>query len=257
LSLSIQLIALLLQLKHLQGRSHIILQHYMQLYYDDMISSFAKDIIKFVAEKNIIRPNLPKTALRYKYFSQYPIPTHIKKFAQIRRQYLGDTLIEKIFNSFFLIIKHNQGNCRELTYLALAYLVKEISVYSYDIRWEVLTGVNFDHSFIVLNRPESSNLAYWPSWGKNVMVVDPWINCAFPACHIPLYWGFVATFHRWDKQANNKSKRRDIQTTIKQLKCKNMYNSTRNPSHNLYAQLKQISLVQSILELGWEKAKLE
>lgn len=74
-------------------------------------------------------------------------------------------------------VKHGVGNCMEYIVLVCMFLAEYQSIHS--IRYEALGMMGRgkgDHSFIVLNRLEQSDLTDLNTWGKQATICDPWFN---------------------------------------------------------------------------------
>jgi len=87
------------------------------------------------------------------------------------------------------------GKCGELTTLVLFYLLKK----RLPVRVEIL---NFDekkkgdHTFVVIGRDPGSDLNDPSTWGKNAVIVDPWLRIAYPVSLAPQHLKNCCGFDR-------------------------------------------------------------
>lgn len=83
-----------------------------------------------------------------------------------------------------LALEFGIGNCGELVILAMFFL-KEMK---YEGLMEYIQFENFHHSFVVLNRPLGSNIADYRTWGKDTIILDPWLNVVCTADEFLSFW---------------------------------------------------------------------
>lgn len=77
----------------------------------------------------------------------------------------------------FVTKKYSLGNCNELAYLALEYMINQHP----NLSAEVFQIVNGDHVFLVINRLEKSEVTNPATWGKKAYICDPWAKRVFLA----------------------------------------------------------------------------
>jgi hypothetical protein len=84
-------------------------------------------------------------------------------------------------DNFFSVVttskKYSLGNCHELAFMALHYLVSKYP----DYRSEVVSLGQGNHVFVVIGRDENSEIGNINTWGKDAIICDPWANKIFPA----------------------------------------------------------------------------
>lgn len=78
------------------------------------------------------------------------------------------------------------GNCGELALYAAAILRQEgytgkVELVKFDID-------SLDHAFLIINRPENTSFDDWQSWGKETIIVDPWLNQCFRGDEFGKIW---------------------------------------------------------------------
>lgn len=91
---------------------------------------------------------------------------------------------------FFIVAKialeHGAGNCEEMVTTAMC-LLKQMN---FSGLVECMRFDNLDHTFILLNRkaePES-DIRDWRTWGKDTIILDPWLNVTYTADKFASFW---------------------------------------------------------------------
>ncbi|KTC81620.1 pentapeptide repeat-containing protein [Legionella brunensis] len=78
----------------------------------------------------------------------------------------------------------SSGNCGELAFFT-AIIAKELG---YTGSVECIGFQKYDHVFVVLNRPKNSNPNDPSTWGKDTIIIDPWLKTSFPADRFNDFW---------------------------------------------------------------------
>ncbi len=82
------------------------------------------------------------------------------------------SLIRNLIKEYHVVLKRERvGNCGELARFISLYLWQHAGQEIHNI--EVVTAGDFDHTWVILNRKESSDLSKPEEWG-NAWIVDPW-----------------------------------------------------------------------------------
>lgn len=76
-----------------------------------------------------------------------------------------------------LIKKYLVGNCNDMAFLALEFMVNHYP----SIRAEIFHIFNGDHSFLVVGRDKHSEESEPETWGESAFICDPWANKTYPA----------------------------------------------------------------------------
>lgn len=80
--------------------------------------------------------------------------------------------------------QYSTGNCEELATMAFLTLLKN----DYPGKIEFVAFRNVDHVFVVLNRPDNTDPKNWKEWGKDTIILDPWIKRVFSAEEFADIW---------------------------------------------------------------------
>lgn len=80
-----------------------------------------------------------------------------------------------------IICRHEFGNCQELSYLVINYILDECEG-THEAELVILQGGG-DHAFVVIDRDPSSDPAQPTTWG-NAVVVDAWANEVYASSQI-------------------------------------------------------------------------
>ena len=102
------------------------------------------------------------------------------------------------------------GNC---SWLSLYALIKLIDL-GYQGRVEIAEFRHLDHVFLVLNRPEKSDKNDWKTWGKECIILEPWLNEVITADQFGEFWKDKARFLLSKKSINDKSELKTLPTDI-------------------------------------------
>lgn len=78
----------------------------------------------------------------------------------------------------------NVGNCSELAAFAFLLLLKS----GYMGRAELMSFLNRDHDFVILNRPEGTDDTNWETWGPQTIILEAWLNKTFTADKFGHVW---------------------------------------------------------------------
>ncbi|MDI9818037.1 MULTISPECIES: hypothetical protein [unclassified Legionella] len=98
--------------------------------------------------------------------------------------------------------KYSLGNCHELAFQAMDYLLTTNQVCSINAEIIEIDGEKGDHVFWVIDRDLKSNLNDITSWGTNAVICDPWSNEVYPASE---YKSKLKTFYRhYHRDGTNK-----------------------------------------------------
>jgi hypothetical protein len=116
--------------------------------------------------------------------SRFNFPS-INKVEELSNKRIGQMIVEGAYpyhqsnpeksslqNRLDLALTAQGGNCSDLAICTLAILRQE----GYKGRIELVTFAAFDHAFLIINRPTTSSLDGWKSWGSESIIIDPWIN---------------------------------------------------------------------------------
>lgn len=87
-----------------------------------------------------------------------------------------DLEIHYFTRSTKIAAKYSLGNCSEMSFHALLYMVREAP----DISAELYQIANGDHTFLVIGR-NGGTREFPKTWGKNAVICDPWANKVYPA----------------------------------------------------------------------------
>lgn len=81
-------------------------------------------------------------------------------------------LIRNLIKEYLVVLNRERvGNCGELARYISLYLWQHAGEEIYNI--DLVTANNFDHTWVILNRAEGSDLLNPDEWG-NAWIVDPW-----------------------------------------------------------------------------------
>lgn len=95
------------------------------------------------------------------------------------------------------------GRCTELCILILNFL-RRVQV-DIDITVELFRGLNFDHTFLVIERDierDSSDPQSFTDWKKKTIILDPWLRCRFTLDKMPDFWRDMACLNNWGNIAS-------------------------------------------------------
>jgi hypothetical protein len=85
-------------------------------------------------------------------------------------------------------LKYGIGNCNELAFYAFNRLSCLLTAHNHALIELVAFEAPADHVFIVLNRPNKSDISKWSSWGDETIIVDPWINAVYNSRDLFQIW---------------------------------------------------------------------
>ncbi|WP_347251442.1 hypothetical protein [Legionella sp.] len=97
-------------------------------------------------------------------------------FAESRLEH--DAHVKEFYNKVAFAKKYSLGNCQELAFVALDYVIDNGPP---GIDAEVYGLSGGDHVFLVIGRPENSDPNNPDTWGENAFIADPWANQIYPA----------------------------------------------------------------------------
>ncbi|SRR5579883_205231 len=80
-----------------------------------------------------------------------------------------------------IISKYKWANCSKLAVAALKRLREKAP----DLKGEVVRTENGDHTYLVIDRKEGSDIRDFSKWGENAVVCDPWSGEVFSKDQIP------------------------------------------------------------------------
>jgi hypothetical protein len=77
------------------------------------------------------------------------------------------------------------GNCGEQAAVAFVYLEKLRTVRPLEFMY---VEVPYDHNYVVIGRPESSDVSDPATWGSSAVVCDPWKDKSYPPADFATIW---------------------------------------------------------------------
>ncbi|WP_419418573.1 hypothetical protein ACNVED_08380 [Legionella sp. D16C41] len=87
-------------------------------------------------------------------------------------------VIAKFYNVIKVCKKFSLGNCTELSFMALDYVIKYTPAH---ISAEIFKLEGGDHAFLVIGRQEGSAPNLPQTWGEQAYICDPLLNQVYPA----------------------------------------------------------------------------
>jgi hypothetical protein len=156
--------------------------------------NYARDANKY-AQSIIKKGNNIQTSFAFsESFEEYQRAICKDVWVAETRTFIQDVIKEKIINDdlinnplliFFetfleLSEKFSVGNCNELAFHALAYIINQLQSC---VSAEIFRIENGDHLFIVLNRALNSDAKNPNSWGEAAVICDPLADKAYKATH--------------------------------------------------------------------------
>lgn len=127
-----------------------------------------------------------------------------------------DISMMEFFSTIEMCKKYSLGNCYELAFMALDYMMNLPT----EINAEIFNIKGGDHVFLVIGRAEGSDPKDPMTWGKNAYFCDPWAQKVFAASN---YLTELKNFQR----INNMNQMEDFNPhkhTLKQLRKINAKN---------------------------------
>ncbi|ARG98659.1 hypothetical protein [Legionella micdadei] len=89
-----------------------------------------------------------------------------------------DACVKEFYNKVAFAKKYSLGNCEELAFVALDYVIDNAPL---GINAEVYGLSGGDHALLVIGRTENSDPNNPDTWGENAFIADPWANQIYPA----------------------------------------------------------------------------
>lgn len=87
-------------------------------------------------------------------------------------------MLREYDNRVLMSSKYSLGNCHELAYQALDYILQNEAE---DLNADVFKISGGDHVFVVLNKDPKSDCQNPGKWGPGAVICDPWAKKVFPA----------------------------------------------------------------------------